>query len=335
MNFKRKNTLYLLFLVTSVFSYGQTTLNINIISDVKIDSLIINRIWSSDKYPITFKNQQIYLYSTTVHINDSIGDKYTFNINNKKIYAWLDPNKIEVTLLYKNGNLKISNIINSLLYYKDKKYQATLKSLQKKNKPTKSFILKSITENDQNIHITEPLSDFLYYHQNDKENLKIILTLLDTQAKEIKSHKLFKKIYNRIKTLINLKKIDLSKYEVIDLDNHVSTLSQHTDAEYSILDIWYLNCITCITDHDKIKKKRSWRNHDKVKIISLLNVITDKWTTYSRKKKMSWTNLRLVNGHLAMDLNLYFFPTYIVINSKGEILGNYNDIEKAMNSIPK
>ena len=117
-------------------------------------------------------------------------------------------------------------------------------------------------------------------------------------------------------------------------DNQTSITLE--DNKIYILDFWYLECPPCVKDHEVIAEYLKTTKHQNVKVIGIsIDRSKSKWITYLETHQYNWTNYNedRYGKMLYEDLEIEFFPSYLVVNSKGEILQKSNRFQKALDFI--
>ena len=125
--------------------------------------------------------------------------------------------------------------------------------------------------------------------------------------------------------VLSVDKVDLAGYSFLNKDS-LTTQLQLNGAEYYVLDFWFLACPPCIEQHAAIMKKLSDLNNRRIKLIG---ISTDedlkKWQDYLAKHDYKWPNYLEDKMHsISKDLSFSVFPTYLILNSKGDIIDTYN-----------
>ena len=129
--------------------------------------------------------------------------------------------------------------------------------------------------------------------------------------------------------------INFSKY-TFNTTKDTQTSITLEDNKIYILDFWYLECPPCVKDHEVIAEYIKTTKHQNVEVIGIsIDRSKSKWITYLETHRYNWTNYN--EDHfgkmLYEDLDIEFFPSYLVINSKGEILQKSNRFQKALDFI--
>lgn len=87
-----------------------------------------------------------------------------------------------------------------------------------------------------------------------------------------------------------------------------------------------MGCAPCRKDHIEIKRKLNTLRKNKIELIS---ISTDEnlkpWSDYLKKNNYNWQNyLQDKKMTITKELNIFSFPTYIILNKNGDIIDTYN-----------
>ncbi|MBU2921939.1 TlpA family protein disulfide reductase [Winogradskyella psychrotolerans] len=129
--------------------------------------------------------------------------------------------------------------------------------------------------------------------------------------------------------------INFSEYTFNTTRGNQTSLTLEDNKIY-ILDFWYLECPPCVKDHGVIAEYLKTTKHKNIEIIGIsIDRSKSKWITYLDTHQYNWTNYNEDRSGkiLYKDLDIEFFPTYLVVNSKGKILQKSNRFQKALNFI--
>lgn len=130
-------------------------------------------------------------------------------------------------------------------------------------------------------------------------------------------------------------KINFSDYTFNTTSGEQTSITLEDDKIY-ILDFWYLECAPCIKDHKVIAEYIKTTKHQKIEVIGIsIDRSQSKWAAYLETHHYNWTNYNQFGADktLYKDLEIQFFPTYLVVNSKGDILHKSNRFKKALDFI--
>ncbi|WP_179318415.1 TlpA family protein disulfide reductase [Winogradskyella helgolandensis] len=132
-----------------------------------------------------------------------------------------------------------------------------------------------------------------------------------------------------------LNTIDFSKYKFNTSDGKQTNITLEEEKIY-ILDFWYLECAPCVKDHEVIAEYIDTKKNKKIEVIGMsIDRSKSKWETYLKTHQYNWTNYNQFgfNETLYKNLEIQLFPTYIVVNSKGNILHKSNRFKHALSFV--
>ena len=117
--------------------------------------------------------------------------------------------------------------------------------------------------------------------------------------------------------------LKLSVFELIDPGNNTIHAAEMS-SDFVILDFWFVGCLPCIEDHKRISK--SFLPFLKQKHTELISISNDEsyqaWKAYLEKHNYSWVQYKkpLSAENIISRLGITTYPTYILLNKKGDIL---------------
>ncbi|MDG2194863.1 MAG: TlpA disulfide reductase family protein [Polaribacter sp.] len=326
-----RKTLCLLLILISKLTFGQTEFCIRINSDVDIDIVTVHSLNLSKKFSSEFENG-----IAIVKIPITSSDQYSIFIADKKIGGWFNSGKIDVYLDYKENELSVSKTLNTPVYDRQVKYFKDYKVFLDDKSIGTEFIKNTIIENDQDAFVLLPLNQYLKLFQNDKKELKFVEEFLEKQPKATKEHMVYGMIKSRLEKLKEIKKIELNKYSLIDLNGKTSKIKIEPNKKYTILDFWFTNCPPCIKEHKEILANPNIFNNLNAELIGISTDETqEKWLNYLEKKKVNWKNYRIEKSSLDKDLGIWSFPTYIILDQENNVLGSYSNIADTIEALKK
>lgn len=139
-----------------------------------------------------------------------------------------------------------------------------------------------------------------------------------------------------IKSEIHFKPtINFSEYTFNTTTGEQTSIILEDDKIY-ILDFWYLECAPCVKDHEVIAKHADYAKKQNIEIIGIsIDRSKSKWAAYLETHHYNWTNYNQFGSgkSLYKDLEIQLFPTYLVVNSKGDILHKSNRFKNALDFI--
>jgi peroxiredoxin len=270
-----------------------------------------------DTLLLKFKKTNIDFYNIRYHENGKMFRKQ----------VWLDTGNIKIEAHIADDKLIIDTVINSPFYYEAEASndQYIRVSKQGDSVALNNFLLAVIEKNLDNpfsIHIGYY---YVMLNQRSRTSLLKLKALLDKQGDKFSWFLIYPGTVERMNKILSGDKIELANYSFRDRKNK-KTKIQLTGADYYVLDFWFLACPPCLRDHIVINKKIAALKNKGVELIS---ISTDdnvkKWNAYLTKHGYNWPNyLENKKSSITDDLSLAGFPTYLVINNKGDIIDIYN-----------
>lgn len=311
-------------------------LNLYLETDLEIDCVFVSNITQDREY-------QYIPYSDTLRINfnDSINDLYniSFITKERKIMntLWLNGESLIVKGIITN-KLKIDTVIGSDLYYKSIDFRKKYKELDEKKSDSATindFLLNELKKNVENPFSIE-IADKLFYRNISKRNeLKKVYDILVNQEDAIKNHLI--NPYRKIEKMLTDDKVDLSKFLFYDTEKKLTTIKPKKGKKI-LIDFWFIACAPCIKDHQLIVNKLEWIKSNNIELIGIsIDKNHEEWKEYLKEKNYNWLNLRELNlpeKMLRTNMLISAFPTYLLIDSDGNILyraNSFNEIEKHLN----
>lgn len=103
-----------------------------------------------------------------------------------------------------------------------------------------------------------------------------------------------------------------------------------------ILDFWYLECSPCVKQHKEIKENLENLNKNNIEVIGIsIDASQQNWINYLKSHQYNWKNYNQFYGDniLKNDLEIKLFPSYFIVDSKGNIMNKFNSFQKVMNHL--
>lgn len=241
-----------IFLILFKNAHSQTQLTLILKTTQPIDSAFIVHYTNQESRWLLFKDTLTLNFKTRgidfYHINYTAKGK----IFNARLY--LDSGNIEITSRIEKDKLLVENVIGSPIYNKIDKWKRDFNTiLQNKDSiGMDTFLLSTYAENIDNIYSFSIGRRYLDIHQNNTPKLYALLPLIARQNDELKSQFGYSFLNDRLQGIIRNNIVTLSDFELINLKNkkiHVKTNSPR----FTILDFWFVGCLPCFEDHEKMK----------------------------------------------------------------------------------
>lgn len=318
----------------------KTLITLSVSTDVKIDSIFMcdgeQRNWIKQAYKpllsFTFKKGVPNDYLIIVNSN---GKNYIAD-------AWLNNGNPEITAHFKNEQLTIDKVENSPLYYEYFDFVESLEAIDKCRTKEDSLKVNKMLLSKFDAHFNDPFSNlvsenYINFNANDKKALKAFLSKLETQNDEVKNGSM--QPYHNLSKLLEVKKVDISKYLFVNNGGAEQKLTLQKDKLY-LLDFWFVKCVPCVRDHKIINKRLK---DLEAKNVELMGISVDnpyeKWHEYLSYHHYPWINYKQtgnIDERLTTHLGIDGYPTYIVINGNGDIVSDrYHSIETFLKNYKK
>lgn len=283
---------------------------------------------------VVAKNGNPYIFN----FNNTIHDAFVIDVFNKgekyskKIF--LDGKGIKIQAELTLETFKIDTVIGSDIYYKSLAYSVHLADQSKEpinNSTLNEFLLQSLKENLSHPFSFEISHDFLERNKNYKSKLRTLKTILDAQPESLKTHAL--SIHRTLEALIKTEFLDLSTFQFYGRNGEITKVNLSHNSDY-LLDFWFVQCPPCIKDHKKIAKNLNLFSDNNVELIGIsIDTVSEKWLNYLEKNNYNWQNYRELrrNKGLVEAMDVWEFPTYILINNNREIKTKFYSFEEMEN----
>lgn len=314
---------------------SQTHLKLILKTSLPVDSAVIVHFTNMESSRLAFKDTLELDFKTGkadyYHINYIREDK----IFNEKIYA--DSGNVTISMKIENDKLVIDKVIGSPLFENTqtwKKQYASVK-LAKDTSAVDSFLLKTYEEQIENMFSFSIGMTYLNLHQNDKLKLYALLPLLARQSIELKKQFGFTMLNDRLQGIIRNNTITLPGFELIDPANKIVHATA-MNTEFVILDFWFVGCIPCMEDHEKIKGLLRFLKQKQAELISISNDDSYKtWKGYLKKHDYPWRHYKKppARENIISQLGISVYPTYILLNKKGQIVFSSYSLEEVLNQL--
>lgn len=254
------------------------------------------------------------------------------NVLSKKVF--LDGSDIKIKGKLTLDDFIIDTVLNSAIFYKQVQLQTTLDSLT--SSKVNDSIINSILLKQIKANIDHPLSFEIsdYYIQKNKNyrsKLQPLKLILDQQSDDLKTHAL--SVHRTLNKLLKEEYLDLSQFQFYDKQGNISKVNLNHDGDY-LMDFWFVQCPPCVRDHKKIAKYLDILNAKNTELVGIsIDTVADKWLNYLDTNNYYWQNYReLGEGNDLVDaMNVWEFPTYILIDTNGAVKTKFYSFEEIAN----
>jgi hypothetical protein len=333
---KKLFLIHLVIFFLSLSATSQTQLQLILHTNKPIDSLLIihwtdkeiGRLPYNDTMYVDFRTRGIDFY----HLNYIMGDGRPYYTP-----LFLDTGKIKIVSHIENEKLVVDSVIGSPIYETYVQWKSDYLLLRQKADTAvlDSFLLSTYSDNLGNLFSFNIGNRYVDLHQNDKSKLYALLPLIARQTKEIKEQFGFSFLNERLLGIIGNDFVRLSDYPLIDAANqttHAKTLT----AKHVILDFWFVGCLPCMEDHQKIIKMIPGLKQKQVELISISSDESYlKWKTYLGKAKYKWQHYKIGTGNknIIGQLGITTYPTYFLLDENGKIIYITSSLEELIHQV--
>lgn len=314
-------------LVFNLDVIGQTTIRLVMNTDKKIDKVDVFDLSQQEFYSHPYKDTLSFQFK-----KNSI-NCYNIRYNEKgKLYRqqiWLDTGDIQINARLDDDKLLIDTVVNSPMYYKVMDFNKTYSNMLKTNDSVKinDFLLTAYEENLNNPFSYSIGQSFIIHNQNSRLNLINFKSLFERQGDKFSWFMLYPMVVDRTNSILSTDKLKIADFSFFDSQNQKTKIILN-GADFYILDFWFLACIPCIQDHKEVKPMLKQLQQKNIQIIGISVDKQDQysnWRKYLAKNNYSWPNyLQDSKNSLTKKLSITIYPTYIILNKEGEIIGSYN-----------
>jgi hypothetical protein len=290
-----------------------------------------------------FTDEDITPFKKNIEItlNEPINNFYQLLLqkDDKNIVAqmWLKGKDVVIKGKIINDEFQIDTIINSpFYYYTIDALNRYSKSNINTQKEINNSLLTEITNNIDNPFSSELASIYMEMNLNNLDNLKLLQGKLANQNTQLKNHII--SIHQDLEKLIAIESIQLDSFNFNDEKGRNSKLPLSKGRIY-MLDFWFTDCRPCIVDHQTIDSMFTFFKDSNVEIVGISTESNQsKWMKFVSNKKYKWKNYIQLRENetkntLSEHLGISISPTYLIINSNGEILNRNISLKKSVSFI--
>lgn len=313
----------------------QTHLQLILNTNIPVDSVFVvhwtdqEKSWLpfKDTLDINFKTRGINFY----HLNYVAKDQIYF------APLFLDTGHIKIISHLDNGKLVIDTVTGSPMYKRYTQWKSDFNKL-KLDKDTAlldSFLLETYEANSDNLFSFHIGNRYLDMHQNDKFKLYALLPLLAKQSNATKEQFGFSILNDRLQGILKNDVIKLADHPLINLHNKTIRVKTRK-AQMLLLDFWFVGCLPCLEDHQKMHNYFSLLDQYQTKLISISNDDSyKKWKNYLDKHAYPWAHYKKFTGknNIVSQLGVSTYPTYILLDQTGRIVFSTYSLTEMMSQL--
>jgi thiol-disulfide isomerase/thioredoxin len=333
--FTRPSLIIFLFIYFPAIAFAQTQLTIVLKTSTLIDSAMVVNFTGKEVYRLPFKD------TLTLDFIAKGDDFYHVNfVQKEKIFNekfYLNNGNITILMRIENNKLFTDTVIGSPMFDTvkawKKKYATLIQS--KDSSALDSFLLKSYESQIENMFSFHIGMAYLNFHKNEKEKLYALLPLVARQTNELKKQFGYSILNNQLQGIIKNNVVSLSDFDLINTASK-QVRPAVIDSQVVVLDFWFVGCIPCMEDHQKIKKLLPTLKEKQVALISISNDDSfEKWKDYLNKHNYSWLHYKkpAAAENIITQLGISIYPTYMLLNKKKEIVFYTHSLEEVLKKL--
>lgn len=255
---------------------------------------------------------------------------------NRNEVLWLDPGDDTVVAHLQGDNLVFDTVMGSPAYYTDKGFQRAFGAAVTSDSARRNtFLLKAYEDNIGSLYSYVIGSAYLLNNHNNRPALLRLKALVDRQGKSLDWSLWYRSMAERLNAELTIAHISIADFSVLDRKGKTASI-RLAGADTYVLDFWFLACPPCVRDHHRIKAvETQLREHH----ISLIGISVDQrdqrktWNAYLTENGYGWPNYLDARRDLSGFLALHEYPTYVVIDGRGNIEGTYNNIGEVLKGV--
>ena len=275
-------------------------------------------------------------YEDSVRLNFYAGAPDIYNIWYEyedvryRTQIWLDTGEMKVFLSAAQGKhaLNVDQVVGAPTYDLIRDFYSGTKG---KDKPGNDDLMKLIAQHQDNPASVMIAGNLLIRIQNERNLLQELKALMEQQPEHIKNHILYDNTYDRLVSLLEITSVDLIDYRFLDIEANEVIIPKQKK-KLRVLDFWFVHCAPCVADHERIKADVFG---DRIpKNVEIIGISRDQdrnlWQEYVKSHELPWKNYKVAfsDESVVKDLKISGFPTYLVLDKKGNILKSFNSYKK-------
>jgi thiol-disulfide isomerase/thioredoxin len=329
----------------------------------KIPGIHLTLVQLSPNVGAAFKIDTTFVFEDSFVVIGSLKNPYIFalDIKSDSVSRFstsfiVEPGEHEVKITFNDSVFAIDSITNSPLedeylnhflpFFHQKKYQ---------NLPTKEEIKSTKRVFESNILGMEMnfVSDYLQMHprsfvgflifyrkvifsryDNNASNQKIFMSLDTSIRKTASGRELLKLLRNERSLLVGK---TFPQFVLKGTNNKVAAVSYKGNS-LTLVDYWATWCLPCIREIPTLRTVQDKYQRAKFNVISIsVDATKDlpKLKKFVDSLQMHWVNYWDENGGITDKYKIFLFPTYFLLNEKGEIIARGNRLKPILDIIEK
>jgi len=152
----------------------------------------------------------------------------------------------------------------------------------------------------------------------DQFKLVGIKTPVDRESRDIYRYLAF---FGRLNLkYFNLESKPVPKFSFQALNGKIYT-NENCKGKFIVLDCWFVGCSACVKDMPEINKLVEKYNDNDIVFIGLARSSEESVKKFLDRVKLKYTVVPNVRSFLEDSLKVIMYPTYVVVNKKGNIVG--------------
>lgn len=317
-----------IFLFAALYSKAQASFEIvfdDSKSAFKIDKVDMFDVSQQEIYTKPF--QKVVQFEFKKKVTDNYWIIFLSGEKRIRKQIWLNAGKIKIVAHADSLKLVIDTVYNSPFYYKSSKIFNDVNSLlsQKDTAGANDLMLYEFKENYQNPYSLAIAQKYLFINQSDKKAIIILKELFNRSSGQLDWFTSYETVKNQIEKLSVQSFLNLNEFEFTSIEGKKIKVKSD-NADYVVLDFWFLLCAPCLRDHKDIHDKLDLLIKKKIELISLStdNEIYS-WKKYLSDHNYKWQNYQIGKKHkLYKQLKVGACPYYVILNKSGEVEAMYS-----------